>query len=111
MKFNLNTKGQNKMNDNNFLEFMAKLVTKYCGYNPGAISFYMECLSLDSEKCIFAFERMLQNDIREEKLYMLWNDCCDRDTKKALNIMINNPIEDIIKHINYEHGRGIPYAD
>ena len=29
--------------------------------------------------------------------------------RQAVKIMCENPIEDIIEHINYERGRGIPY--
>ena len=39
------------------------------------------------------------------------DDCCNRDTDKAVNIMLTHSIEDIVEHINYEHGRGIPYQD
>ena len=99
------------MEDKNALNFMSLLVTKYCGYNPGAINFFLESMNINDEKCIKAFERMLHYNIREDKLYMIWSDCCDRNTEKALNIMLNNDIEDIIEHINYEHGRGIPYTD
>ena len=42
---------------------------------------------------------------------MIWNDCCDRNAEKALDIMLNNDIDDIRYHINYEDGRGIPYTD
>lgn len=52
---------------------------------------------------------MQDNNIRGAKLYMLWNDCCDRNTDKTMNIMLENPIEDIVKHINFEGGRGIKY--
>lgn len=93
------------------LDLMVKEVVKYCGYNPGAIQFYMESFQLNSTKCTVAFERMLANDIREDKLYMIWNDCCDRNTEKALDVMVNNKIDDIVHHINYENGRGIPYTD
>lgn len=52
---------------------------------------------------------MYKNNIREEKLYMLWNDCCDRNTGEAIYIMNKKTITEIIEHINYEHGRGIPF--
>ena len=99
------------MNNDNFLEFMKKITIKYCGYNPGAINFFLDCMNIDDENCIKAFERMFIYGIREDKLYMIWNDCCNRNTKKALDIMLNNDIDDIRYHINYEHGRGIPYTD
>ena len=85
-------------------------IVKYCGNNPGAISFFMESLSYANPSiAIQAFERMYKNNIREEKLYMLWNDCCDRNTGEAIYIMNKKPITEIIEHINYEHGRGIPF--
>lgn len=42
---------------------------------------------------------------------MLWNDCCDRNTAKAVDIMLAKSIEDIFAHLNYERGRGIPFED
>lgn len=42
---------------------------------------------------------------------MLWNDCCDRNTFKTLDIIISHTIEDIEEHINYKNGRGIPYIE
>lgn len=95
----------------NTFDYFCETVMKYCGNNPGAITFFMECFKLNSSKCSMAFERMNNENIREDKLYMIWNDCCDRNTEKALDIMLNNDINDIIEHINYGNGRGIPYND
>ena len=86
-----------------------------CEGNIGALSFmtfaYAPSKSMpEIMKAERAFQRMQDNNITGSKLYMLWNDCCNRDTEYALNIMLNNSIEDINKHINYEGGRGIPYA-
>jgi hypothetical protein len=33
-----------------------------------------------------------------------------REESKAVDIMINEPIDSIVEHINYERGRGIPYS-
>ena len=79
--------------------------------NPGALTFLTQAYSYNPFMAENAFSRMEENGIKGAKLYMLWNDCCDRDTKKTVEIMINNDIKDIIKHINYESGRGIPYKD
>ena len=80
-----------------------------CGGNPGAMTFYVQAhdicvyrgfiLSYAAQK---AFDRMLENDITGDKLYMLWNDCCDRDTEKALKVIMDHDIDDIVEHINYE---------
>ena len=80
-----------------------------CKGNPGALTFLMLAYDEDMFKAERGFQRMLDNNITGSKLYMLWNDCCDRDTKMAVNIMCENDVDDIIKHINYENGRGIPY--
>lgn len=78
--------------------------------NPGATAFMAEAYNKFLFKAERAFQRMQDANITGAKLYMLWNDCCDRDTEKAINIMIDNDIDDIVSHINYENGRGIPYT-
>ena len=82
-----------------------------CNGNVGALTFLMEAYDIDLFGAEKAFQRMQDNNITGSKLYMLWNDCCDRDTKKALQIMKNNTIQDIVEHINYENGRGIKYEE
>ena len=80
-----------------------------CEGNIGALTFLMEAYDIDMFGAETAFQRMQNNNITGSKLYMLWNDCCDRDTEKALKIMKDNTIQDIVEHINYESGRGIKY--
>ena len=80
-----------------------------CEGNPGCIAFVRQAYSLSPFEAEKAFQRMDNNEIHGDKLYMLWNDCCDRDTEKAIKIMLFNTIENIKEHINYEHGRGIKY--
>ncbi len=87
-----------------------------CEGNPGALAFMMEAYDPkksmgDLFKIERAFARVIKEGITGSKLYMLWNDCCNRDTDKAIQIMLNNDIDDIKKHINYEAGRGIPYEE
>ena len=50
-------------------------------------------------------------DITGDKFYMIWNDCCNRDVDKTLKVMLENSKEDILKHLNYENCRGIPYEN
>lgn len=94
---------------NNDFDLLASMATKYSDYNPGALTFFCEAIKHEPQKSLTAFDRMLFNGIKGSKLYMLWNDCCDRNTEKTLDIMMNNSIDDINKHINYENGRGIEY--
>ena len=79
--------------------------------NPGCMAAVSELLALDAERGLEACNRMLRANITGAKLYMLWNDCCDRDTAKTLDIMLTHDISDIKEHINYEGGRGIPYDE
>lgn len=58
-----------------------------------------------------AFQKMQDAGITGARLYMIWSDCCDRDTDKAVDMMLKEDIETIIKYINYEHGRGLPYSN
>lgn len=81
-----------------------------CESNPGALAFMMDAyMKFDPFRAERGFDRMQYNGISGSMLYMLWNDCCDRDTKKAVDIMCEYSIDDIIQHINYSAGRGIPF--
>lgn len=78
--------------------------------NIGAFTFMMDALKKDPVKAQEALKELATKDIVGDKLYMLWNDCCNRDTDMTVKIALEHTIEDIEKHINYEHGRGIPYG-
>lgn len=80
-----------------------------CEGNPGAFQFLMTAYDVDMFGAERAFQRMQDNGITGTKLYMLWSDCCDRDTALALLVMKECSIEKIKEHINYEGGRGIPF--
>lgn len=82
-----------------------------CKGNPEALTFLIDAYKVDMFGAEIAFKRMQDNDITGDKLYMLWNDCCDRDTKKTISIMTKHTIKDILQHINYENGRGIKYIE
>lgn len=79
--------------------------------NPGAATFCMEAMHQENaaKYAIAAIERMKALDITGDKLYMVWNDCCNRDTEKTLTVMLEKSKDDLIKHLNYENGRGIPF--
>lgn len=65
-----------------------------CAGNPGALQFLMQAYDMDMFKAEQGFQRMQRAGITGARLYMLWNDCCNRDTE--------------VEFINYEGGRGIP---
>ena len=83
-----------------------------CEGNPGALTFMMEAyMKNDPFRAERAFSRMEMAGIRGAELFMLWNDCCDRITERALNVMERWDIDRIKERINAERGRGIPIAD
>ena len=55
-----------------------------CKGNPGALTFVMLAYEYNPYRAEAAFRRMQNNGITGDKLYMLWNDCCDRDVEQAL---------------------------
>ena len=81
-----------------------------CEGNPRAIIFLMSAYKIDMFKAESAFQRMQVNNITGAKLYMLWNDCCNRNTELALQIIFAAPVDKIIEHINYANGRGFPFT-
>ena len=82
-----------------------------CEGNPGCLTFLMDAYNKFLFRAECAFQRMSDAGIKGAQLYMLWNDCLDRDTARAVEIMFNDPIEDIKEHINYKGGRGIHYSE
>lgn len=82
-----------------------------CEGNPGALTFLMQAYDKRLFMAEKAFQKMQDAGITGSKLYMIWNDCCDRDTDKAVDMMLNEDIDTIIKYINYENGRGLPYSN
>ena len=78
-----------------------------CKGNPGALTFVMLAYEYNPYRAEAAFRRMQNNGITGDKLYMLWNDCCDRDVEQALVNMECMSMEEIVSHINYEGGRGV----
>lgn len=81
-----------------------------CEGNLGALAFLSEAyFQLNPFEAEVAFQRMQDNGITGAQLYMLWSDCCDRDTKETIRIMKSYEIRSIVEHINYENGRGIPF--
>ena len=77
--------------------------------NPGAMHFIVVSFKQFPEKAEKAFKIMKDNYIRGDKLYMLWNDCCNCNIRKTLDIILTKSIKEILEHINYENGRGIPF--
>ena len=79
-----------------------------CDGNPGTLQFLMYAYDLNMFQAEQGFQKMQRAGITGSRLYMLWNDCCNRDTAAAVLAMNQMDVESIVRHINYEGGRGIP---
>lgn len=86
-------------------------IANFIAGNPGAARFVTEAYAKNAVHAENDFLRMLSIGVVGDKLYMLWNDCCECDTALAMAVMNELPEEEILRHINYEQGRGIPFTD
>lgn len=96
-----------------YIEGISKLDSKIsalCAGNPGTLSFISEAYRESPRDAEYGFNRMAENGITGSRLYMLWNDCCERDTRQALDVMLYDTIQSVIDHINDSEGRGIVYT-
>lgn len=86
---------------------MALVSFDLCEKNPGALQFMAQAYRQDPFRAERAFSKMEEAGIRGTHLYMLWNDCCARDTDLAQRVMLSWSPLMIRQRINYEGGRGI----
>lgn len=82
-----------------------------CGGNPGAIAFLLAAYETSMFTAEMAFQRMQRSGITGSRLYMLWNDCCNRKTELALEVMLKMSVDEIVRHIDCGAGRGIPIEE
>ena len=95
-----------------------EIVQKLSEGNPGAMSVVCNILkksetNIDLIMYLLVFDSL---EVYGAKLYMLWNDCCDRDFDKlfaVIDALVDGKYseEHIHAHINYNGGRGIPFEE
>lgn len=77
--------------------------------NPGALTFLMLAYQVNPFRAEICFRKMQEAGVTGARLYMLWNDCCNRNAEIALKIMETKDTETIKHHIDGGRGRGIPF--
>lgn len=91
---------------------VADIVTKMSEGNPGAMTVVVKLVK-EMEKDIQVLNIILCLDEHLElygsRLYQLWNDCCDRDIQKVIQIVrlyMNGDIskKEILEHVNKPWG-------
>lgn len=84
---------------------MEDVFVKMAEGNIGAVRVLSEIFNIkDGIKHILHLDSI---GLYGSKLYMLWNDCCDRDINKVLKIIYSVNIDDIHSHLS--GGRGTPF--
>lgn len=88
---------------------------KFSGGNPGALNVLTNIMRTKGDKLVQYLITLDTMELYEDKLYMLWNDCCDRDVRKVLKILdyyeegkiTQKNIDERIKNVGY----GISFDD
>lgn len=84
-------------------------IFKYSGGNPGALTFLMKLIEVQEQNFFVDFMTIDNMELYEDKLYMLWNDSCNRDMNKVKKIfeyyrlgkITKKDIEERIKNVGY----------
>lgn len=79
--------------------------------NPGAVSFCVEARNDLGPDGIIAISKANLYGITGDKLYMLWNDCLQRNTPATCKVLLEWSPYRILEKINYENGYGIPITE
>ena len=107
------TDSRDRSYETNLLAAFMEFVSQLAQGNPGAMAFTMELLAngddASRDMAITALKRMDAIGIRGSKLYMLWNDCCGRDSEKAVIEMLNRSTQELTYALI--GGRGTPFRD
>ena len=104
------------MNRLRFDMSMMDVLTEFSEGNPGSLTVLMELLQHYKEHPEFLITLMFldNNEIYGSKLYMLWNDCCNRNIIKIIEtikyLMENNISKETI-HKNLDRGRALPFEE
>lgn len=59
----------------------------FAGGNPGAIETLVQLQKAVGDKIAIYLLILDKMELYEEKIYMLWNDCCNRDISKVIKIL------------------------
>ena len=97
---------------------MYDIIIKLSEGNPGALSFLFEIIKYygnDQANLIADFLIIDNMRLYGSYLYMLWNDCCNRDVKKSLEVIKGYRLGHIkdsdIKERIINVGYGMPFDD
>lgn len=81
----------------------------FAGGNPGALNTLFELQKEAKDRTALFLLTLDKMELYENHLYMLWNDCCNRDIKKVIKILElyekeiikQKDIDERIKNVGY----------
>lgn len=81
----------------------------FAGGNPGALNTLFELQKEAKDRTALFLLTLDRMELYESHLYMLWNDCCNRDIKKVIKILelyereiiTQQDIDERIKNVGY----------
>lgn len=94
-------------------EMIKSFVVKIADGNIGAMTCCVELLGTTNEKAITALQRAYEMGFKGDKLYLIWNDCCDRDANKTIEVLHEKSKEELWDHIdivNHDY-RCVPFKE
>ena len=95
-----------------FGKTMLDIICDFSEGNPGCAEFIMESLNKTPQFMMKVLMFADNNEIYGSKLYMLWNDCCDRDldkVDKTIDYLLTNKVSQATIHENLNRGRALPF--
>lgn len=81
-------------------EMIKSFIVKIANGNIGALTCCMELLGTSNEKAITALQRAYEMGLKGDKLYLIWNDCCDRNAIKTIEVLHEKSKEELWDHID-----------
>lgn len=97
------------MNKLKNIDNMQDIILQLSEGNPGALTACLEILKETSIEAISVFLTLDYMELYGSHLYMLWNDCCDRNIKAVIDVIngfitgkiTKNDINERIKNVGY----------
>lgn len=78
--------------------------------NPGCLLFFIELLKEDENIFWKIVIKLDVSEIYGSQIYMLWNDCCNRDTQKTIRMIRKLDIDTLRSYV-VDKGRGTKYIE
>lgn len=86
------------------------VIIKMSDGNPGCLSFLMDLASKDTMLFCSVALKLDSAELYGSEVYMLWNDCCGRDTDKTVR-MIKSLDNETLRSYVVDRGYGAKYVE